>query len=215
MAQNHSSTSANNVTPRTFYLTAYNLLFSTLWTSILITSITQLPNGKIHLFNTTAVPARWIQTTSLIEVVHAATGLIKSPVSTTALQVVTRVIQVWMVWFSFPESTAESNAYGALVMAWATADAIRYAYLAANLWGSAPGWLLWLRYTMFYPLYPIGIGAEWWLLYRAIEPAGRISAVIPPIFWFCLMLYIPGSWKMYTYMIKQRKKTLGGQKKSN
>jgi very-long-chain (3R)-3-hydroxyacyl-CoA dehydratase len=45
---------------------------------------------------------------------------------------------------------------------------------------------------MFYPLYPIGIGAEWWLLYRAIEPAGKVNGVIPPIFYFCLMLYIPG-----------------------
>lgn len=45
---------------------------------------------------------------------------------------------------------------------------------------------------MFYPLYPIGIGAEWWLLYRSIEPAGEISSVIPPIFYFFLVLYIPG-----------------------
>jgi hypothetical protein len=46
---------------------------------------------------------------------------------------------------------------------------------------------------MFYPLYPIGIGAEWWLLYRAIGPGGKISWVIPPIFWGCLMLYVPGT----------------------
>ena len=30
-------------------------------------------------------------------------------------------------------------------------------------------------YTMFYPLYPIGIGAEWWLLYQAIAPGAKIS----------------------------------------
>lgn len=45
---------------------------------------------------------------------------------------------------------------------------------------------------MFYPLYPIGIGAEWWLLYRAIAPGAEVSPVIPPIFYFCLLLYIPG-----------------------
>jgi very-long-chain (3R)-3-hydroxyacyl-CoA dehydratase len=45
---------------------------------------------------------------------------------------------------------------------------------------------------MFYPLYPIGIGAEWWLLCRAIDPAAKVHGVIPPIFYFCLMLYIPG-----------------------
>lgn len=119
-------------------------------------------------------------------------GLIKSPVSTTALQVVTRVIQVWMVWFSFPQSTASSHAYLALLLAWSTADTIRYTYLAANMWNKAPQVLVWLRYTMFFPLYPIGIGAEWWLLYRAIQPSKEVSPFIPPVFWFCLMLYVPG-----------------------
>jgi very-long-chain (3R)-3-hydroxyacyl-CoA dehydratase len=52
---------------------------------------------------------------------------------------------------------------------------------------------------MFYPLYPIGIGAEWWLLYRAIAPGGEISPVIPPIFYFCLVLYVPG---MYIAFMK-------------
>lgn len=74
-------------------------------------------------------------------------GLIKSPVSTTALQVVTRVIQVWMVWYSFPISTASSSAYLALLLAWSAADTLRYLYLAANLWNKAPGWLVWVRYV--------------------------------------------------------------------
>lgn len=74
-------------------------------------------------------------------------GIIKSPVSTTALQVVTRTIQVWMVWYSFPASTASSHAYVALVIAWAIADGIRYFYLALNMHGKAPSWLIWLRYV--------------------------------------------------------------------
>lgn len=89
---------------------------------------------------------------------------------------------------------------------------------------------------MFYPLYPVGIGAEWWLLYRAAEPAGSINRLIPPFFYFCLALYVPGKWgeryprkegevrglltcnvgsyTMYTYMMKQRSKTLKSAKKS-
>ena len=45
---------------------------------------------------------------------------------------------------------------------------------------------------MFYALYPIGIGAEWWLLYRAIEPARQISGVIAVVFYACLVAYVPG-----------------------
>lgn len=48
------------------------------------------------------------------------------------------------------------------------------------------------RYSMFYPLYPIGIGAEWLLMYRAIEPVGKLSRFLPPIFYFLLALYVPG-----------------------
>ncbi|EUC35757.1 hypothetical protein COCVIDRAFT_41016 [Bipolaris victoriae FI3] len=200
---------------RLIYLTSYNLVFASLWASIFIRATSHaLTSSRIDLFRATEPHARWIQTASLIEVLHAAFGLIKSPVSTTALQVVTRVIQVWMVWFCFPTSTASSNAYLALLLAWSTADTIRYLYLALNMHGRAPGWLVWLRYTMFYPLYPVGIGAEWWLLYRAAEPAASINGLIPPFFYFCLALYVPGSYTMYTYMMKQRSKTLKSAKKS-
>jgi very-long-chain (3R)-3-hydroxyacyl-CoA dehydratase len=94
------------------------------------------------------------------------------------------------------------------------------------------------RYSMFYPLYPVGMGAEAWLMYRAIGAAGEKSGVLAGVFWVCLGLYVPGklslcyvvegdwerselrlmwctgSYKMYTYMIKQRKKALGGEKKA-
>lgn len=45
---------------------------------------------------------------------------------------------------------------------------------------------------MFYVLYPVGIGAEWWLFYQAIEPAREISGALPTVFYFLLGLYVPG-----------------------
>ncbi|KAJ4343712.1 hypothetical protein N0V95_006542 [Ascochyta clinopodiicola] len=147
--------------PRTLYLTAYNLLFATLWVSVGITATNHAASGKFVLFEAVEPRARWIQTLTLIEVVHAAVGrhihgtfnlsmlivlgLIKSPVSTTATQVFTRVIQVWMIWYSFPASTAASPAFLVLVLAWSVADSIRYLYLALNLHGKAPLALIWLR----------------------------------------------------------------------
>jgi very-long-chain (3R)-3-hydroxyacyl-CoA dehydratase len=152
--------------PRMLYLTAYNILFASLWASVFFKAISHARHGKTELFAATEPQARWIQTASLIEVLHAAfgmsihgtlrsiephadndPGLIKSPVGTTALQVVTRVIQVWMVWYSFPESTATSHAYLALVLAWSVADTIRYLYLAINMHRKAPNGLVWLRYV--------------------------------------------------------------------
>ncbi|KAH7344347.1 tyrosine phosphatase-like protein [Pyrenochaeta sp. MPI-SDFR-AT-0127] len=212
-SQDGASTAASQQ-PRILYLTAYNVVFALLWISVFLSAVFHALDSKPKLFAATEPQARWVQTISLVEVLHAAIGLIKSPVSTTALQVITRVIQVWMIWYNFPDSTASSSAYLALLLAWSVADTVRYSYLALNLHGKAPRNLLWLRYTMFYPLYPIGIGAEWWLLYKAIAPGGKISPIIPPTFYFFLMLYIPGSYTMYTYMIKQRRKTLGNKRKN-
>jgi very-long-chain (3R)-3-hydroxyacyl-CoA dehydratase len=160
MARNDEKRDAA-ASPRKIYLTIYNITFAALWFSLLITTIITLPKGRLAVFAATSSQARWVQTASLIEVLHAATGthsvsnasvselttagIIKSPVSTTALQVVTRVIQVWMVWYCFPQSTAESYAYCALVLAWSIADTIRYLYLALNMHGKASGWLVWLR----------------------------------------------------------------------
>ncbi|KAK3201789.1 hypothetical protein GRF29_164g646795 [Pseudopithomyces chartarum] len=64
-------------------------------------------------------------------------------------------------------------------------------------------------YTMFIPLYPIGIGAEWWLMYLSIEHVGKISPALAYFFYFLLALYVPGAYKMFTYMLHQRRKVLG------
>ncbi|KAF2027958.1 PTPLA-domain-containing protein [Setomelanomma holmii] len=181
--------------PRKLYLTIHNTLFFALWISVLYATISNFSNGKAAVFDATEQHTRCIQTATLVEIIHSAIGLVKSPVSTTFIQVTTRVIQVWMIWYSFPSNTASSYAYETLVFAWSCADAIRYAYLAFNVHGRCPGWLSWLRYTIFYPLYPIA----WW--------------VLKPLFWFLLSLYVPGAWNMYTYMIKQRRKILGGKRK--
>lgn len=111
--------------------------------------------------------------------------------STTFIQNFTRVVQVWL-WYIFPSATSTSRAYLALVLAWTVADSVRYLYLALHLHEMAPGGLVWLRYSMFIPLYPVGIGSEWWLMYRCIEPLREVSAVGPLVFWFLLVLYVPG-----------------------
>jgi very-long-chain (3R)-3-hydroxyacyl-CoA dehydratase len=158
------SSTATWTQPRVVYLTFYNLLFASLWASVGISAVNYASRGKFALFEAVEPRARWIQTFTLIEVVHAAVGkltcqshaisdadqnegLVKSPVSTTAIQVFTRVIQVWMIWYSFPASTAASHAFLILVLAWSIADSIRYLYLALNLHGKAPQALVWLRYV--------------------------------------------------------------------
>ncbi|PPJ55015.1 hypothetical protein CBER1_05656 [Cercospora berteroae] len=199
---------------RTLYLTVYNTIFSLLWLYVLISTFKALPGGRLHVYSVVERDARMIQTLSLLDVVHSATGLIPAPLGSTFTQIATRVIQVWLIWAGFSMTTATSKAFPTLLIAWSIADTIRYAYLALNLHGKAPGWLVWLRYSMFYALYPVGIACEWWLMYRAVRPAAEVSWILKPVFYFLLGLYVPGSYMMFTYMIKQRRKVLGKKPKN-
>jgi hypothetical protein len=61
--------------PRMLYLTAYNILFASLWASVFVKTISHASGDKIELFAATEPFARWIQTASLIEVLHAAFGM--------------------------------------------------------------------------------------------------------------------------------------------
>lgn len=47
------------------------------------------------------------------------------------------------------------------------------------------------RYSLFFVLYPVGIGAEWWLMFSAARVSGTIAAAV---YYFCLLLYVPGEY---------------------
>jgi very-long-chain (3R)-3-hydroxyacyl-CoA dehydratase len=61
--------------PRLLYLTTYNLVFASLWASVFVRAISHAQKStKSELFAATEPQARWIQTASLLEVLHAAFG---------------------------------------------------------------------------------------------------------------------------------------------
>ena len=47
-----------------------------------------------------------------------------------------------------------------MVLAWSVTEVIRYSTYATNLLGFQPYVLLWLRYSLFWVLYPIGASSE-------------------------------------------------------
>ncbi|KAJ5666571.1 hypothetical protein N7462_010980 [Penicillium macrosclerotiorum] len=168
--------------------------------------------------------ARYTQTLAVVEILHAATSkhihpssqpplpyhpdpcyddtnqghiveLTRSPVFTTFTQVFARSVQVWAINYAFTSVTAPSVAYPVMLLAWSSADIIRYLYFAIIQAGySVPEFLKWSRYSFFLVLYPIGIGSEWWLMYKATTATTRWAVLC--IFYFFLGLY-------------QRRKVLG------
>ncbi|KEP47225.1 tyrosine phosphatase [Rhizoctonia solani 123E] len=157
---------------------------------------------------------RVVQSGALLEVLHVLMGWVRSPLGTTAMQVASRVYLVWGVTESF-SATRSSPFYATMVLAWSITEVIRYSFYACNLAGSEPRFLLWLRYTTFYILYPLGAASENALTFSTLPKSAPWSGKWTPydlLRGFFVLIWVPGLYVMYTYMIKQRRKVLGGGK---
>ncbi|KAG8742672.1 hypothetical protein FRC10_001028 [Ceratobasidium sp. 414] len=157
---------------------------------------------------------RVVQTGALLEVVHVLTGLVRSPLATTAMQVASRIYLVWGVTESF-SATRSNPFYASMVLAWSITEVIRYSFYACNLAGKESSILLYLRYTTFYILYPLGASSEAALIFSTLPNSSPLNGkwttydLLRGVFF---TIWWPGLYVMYTYMIKQRRKVLGGGK---
>ena len=136
-------------------------------------------------------------------------GLVRSPISTTAIQVSSRILLVWAIIHPYPETTTPSPFYSSMLLAWSITEVIRYSYFFQNLRSGVPAWLTWLRYNTFFILYPVGIASECMMIWK-----GREQSDEPWVKWALLSVlatYVPGSWIMYTHMMKQRRKINKGK----
>jgi very-long-chain (3R)-3-hydroxyacyl-CoA dehydratase len=156
------------MTPSSAYMTAYNGLSCALWAYLLLYTLTSAPalyaNGRLHaLYHELLTGGSWAggygllpltQTLALVEIAHAATGLVRASPVTTAIQVVGKNLVVWSVMVAFPEIVIGADGRGAsgvwpfvgCVVFWGVAEVVRYGYFVVLLvTGEMPGWLKWLR----------------------------------------------------------------------
>ncbi|CAM9281733.1 unnamed protein product, partial [Phaeothamnion confervicola] len=152
-----------------------------------------------------------VQTLALLEVVHAAVGLVRSPWTTTLVQVLSRLLVVWC----FLDRCHECEAsVGFLLCAgsWAAVEVPRYLFYAFNVLGGVPEALFFLRYTLFAVLYPTGITGEIVTMLAGLPcikalPANFNLGPVTPYHMalFALATYVPGAPYMYLHMVKTRK----------
>ncbi|KAF7909612.1 uncharacterized protein EAF01_003330 [Botrytis porri] len=198
---------------KTQYLILYNFVSALLWLVVLGRVVLLVPLvGFGRLYPAVGTFVKWTQTMALLEVVHAALGVVRAPISTTGMQVASRLLLVWFIVNPFPW-VAKSTGYSTMLIAWSVTEVIRYSYFVITLSGYKPDIITWFRYNTFFVLYPLGISSECWLIYKAIEPAGEIYGSLYPLFLKAILLiYIPGSYILFTHMIKQRSKVLRAQR---
>jgi very-long-chain (3R)-3-hydroxyacyl-CoA dehydratase len=148
------------MTPSSKYLTAYNTLSCTLWAYLTVRALTSAPafyaEGQLHqLYHELLFPLlAGTQSLAVLEIFHAATGLVRASLVTTAIQVVGKNLVVWTVMVAFPEIVVGRDGDDAdgvwpfvgCVVFWGVAEVVRYGYFVVLLAkGDAPGWLKWLR----------------------------------------------------------------------
>ncbi|KAI1181120.1 PTPLA-domain-containing protein [Nemania sp. FL0916] len=197
--------------PQTQYLFAYNVTALISWTCITILAIRHLVSNTttsdLHPLLQIVTIA---QTAALLEIAHAAFGLVHASPIATGLQAGGRNLVLWTVVRRAPEQLLSGvrgrTAFLACVAAWGVADGLRYALFAmkGKGKGGAKG-----RYSAFVVLYPIGFVSEATLVYLRLIQAWETSG---PLYTGYLSLgllaYIPVSYVLYTHMLAQRRRAL-------
>ncbi|QIW95232.1 hypothetical protein AMS68_000750 [Peltaster fructicola] len=205
---------------KNYYLIAYNFVSAGLWAVVLgRTVLLATTRGYAVVYPELFEYVKYVQTLAVLEILHAAAGIVRTPLITTAMQVASRLLLVWGIGQFFQSTTMTSPAFSTMLLAWSATEVVRYTYFALiiSLDGGVPAFLTWLRYNLFFVLYPLGISSECWLVYRSIEPARLRQPGLEYALITVLLIYVPGSYVLFTHMMAQRRKTmrsLKGSKKS-
>ncbi|CAH8611987.1 unnamed protein product [Heterobilharzia americana] len=205
------------------YLATYNGVQLMGWAYILSLYISESFIRKNWFKPSTQVDVllRLFQSLAIMEVIHAAIGLVRSSVITTLMQISSRLLVVWGILYIIPEATNSNFGVPLIVISWSIAEMVRYTYYMADICGVKLYFLTWLRYSAFMVLYPTGISGEVLLMVSGIKrlkETGKYSVDLPNAsncsfsyliaLVVTLVIYIPGSKVMYTHMLRQRKKTI-------
>ncbi|KAG7108976.1 very-long-chain (3R)-3-hydroxyacyl-CoA dehydratase like protein [Verticillium longisporum] len=194
------------------YLILYNAVSASIWASILFRTVAVYSrHGPAAVPLAVASWTLWAQSAAGMEVIHSLLGVVRAPVLTTFVQVAGRCTVLWAYIRPFPQ-VAQDPAYTAMVVAWSMAEVIRYSYFVFHLSDMLPRALVWLRYSMFFVLYPVGILGEIRLVLLATEFWWLYSQVVPYITYAALTLYVPASYILFSHLMKQRRKVLGNPK---
>lgn len=149
-------------TIKSIYLLTYNATSLALWAYLtwqaLILTPSLLAQDRLQdLYPAMLKPLlTGIQSLAFLEILHAATGLVRASTLTTAIQVTGKNLVVWTVMVRFPDVIVGSGGEGAAgkwgflgcVVFWGVSEVVRYGYFVVLLvTGDVPGPLKWLRYV--------------------------------------------------------------------
>ena len=193
------------------YLAAYNFAAFIFWILFLVSYLVsglQLNHLNLWLLNIA-------QGIAVLEILHALLKWVKSPVLSTTAQVLSRLLVMLLIdaymldYLISPGNKTSATLLNAgicmALIAWSITEIIRYALYFMALFNYQPRWLLWMRYSFFIVLYPLGVAGEWLIFIFLFVPRGlslNVNSAIMAIIFVAYAFFFP---RLYKYMWTQRK----------
>lgn len=134
----------------TAYLVLYNLCSAAAWAHFALALLHAVSAAQWDISaagpqKETARLLLWVQSAAVLEIAHAALGLVPSQLLSTTMQICSRLFIVGLAQYTTrPESRWS---YALFATAWLLSDLTRYCYYVANLLSLSPAILVWARYA--------------------------------------------------------------------
>lgn len=166
--------------------------------------------------------------TQFLEVFHNIAGYSKGSVVEALMQTCMRAMIFFCLILSEERMQTKPVVFY-LFLVWSTIELVRYPYYMLRVYDVEIGFLTWLRYTIWIPLYPLGFIFEGVVMLRDIpyfEETEKFTMTLPNSWNFgfhfpsllriyLLFFFFPAMYKMMTHMYHQRVKKLGPTPKSS
>ncbi|KAI8115190.1 Very-long-chain (3R)-3-hydroxyacyl-CoA dehydratase 3 [Lucilia cuprina] len=170
---------------------------------------------------------KFIQLMQYLEVLHPIFGYTKGSPLVPFMQVTGRNFVLFFM-IEFEERMQTKPAVFYVFLIWSLVEVFRYPYYISQILKREFGLLTWLRYTIWIPLYPMGILCEGIIILRNIpyfEETKRFSVEMPnrwnfsfdmPTFLkiYLILLILPGSFFLMSHMSKTRAKKLNKKRRA-
>ncbi|XP_005089728.1 very-long-chain (3R)-3-hydroxyacyl-CoA dehydratase 3 [Aplysia californica] len=225
-----SSKTEKNMSLSQTYLFLYNLFQFVGYTYIFVILLYQYirtgESAKQAAFETTGSQMMVCQIIAVLEVIHPMIGLIKSNFIMSLAQVMGRNLILFLLVLQEPRLQISPMCWYLFVV-WSCVEVIRYPFYLLQIAGLEIKTLTWLRYTIWIPLYPLGILIEATIVVMSISffaETGYFSIELPNsanfAFYFpyflatYLVLMAVGGTNNLSHMRNQRQKQLYGKSSS-
>uniref|UniRef100_W5N8R7 Very-long-chain (3R)-3-hydroxyacyl-CoA dehydratase n=2 Tax=Lepisosteus oculatus TaxID=7918 RepID=W5N8R7_LEPOC len=211
------------------YLFMYNLVqflgFSWIFVNMTVRLFILGQDSFYDTFHTIADMMYFCQILAVAEVINPALGLVRTGVFPAMIQVVGRNVILFVIFGSLEEMQNKAVVFFVFYM-WSIIEIFRYPYYMLACIDTEWKLLTWLRYTIWMPLYPLGVLAEAVAVIQSLhifDETRLYSITVPkPLdlsisFSYTLQLYLVlmflGLFINFRHLYKQRRRRFRTKKK--